>query len=139
MNKVLKHIAFARDWLARAEERIKTGSIMEGELYLSLAEAEIRKAWEDSYLSRRQSVQLNFWSRKRLLPLLLAIILVFVLGFSSYLGEDRARNEGIELKLIYGNWLRGETYIDWGERETGLININLEEENNMGGVREWKK
>jgi len=139
VNKVLKHISFARDWLAKAEERMKTGSLLEGELYLSLAEAEVRKAWEDSYLSRRQSAQPGFWSRKRLFSLILAAVFLFVLGFSNYLGDYRTGNEGIELKLVYGSWLRGETYIDREERETELININLMEENIIGGVRDWKK
>ncbi len=136
VKRVLKHIAFARDWLARAEERIQRGSIVEGEVYLSLAEAEVRKAWEDSYFSRKKPLPGAFWFKKGFIPFLLVIILLFALGFSSYRDNFLARKEGTELKLIFGNWLQGENYEGWRERNPEWININLMEENNMGGVRD---
>lgn len=52
--KDLKHISFARDWLDRAEEKIRSGSFIDGEVYLSFDESEARKAWEDSYSSRNK-------------------------------------------------------------------------------------
>ena len=135
VKRVLKHIAFARDWLARAEERIQRGSIVEGEVYLSLAEAEVRKAWEDSYFLRKKPLP-GLSGSKRIYSFLLVIILLFALGFSSYRDNILARKEGTELKLIYGNWLQGENYEGWRERNPEWININLMEENNMGGVRD---
>lgn len=129
MNKILKHISFAHDWLDKAEEKIKTNRIVDGEVYLSLAEAEVRKAWEDSYSSRRQ-VDTGFsLSQKKLVSVLLGIILILVVTFTNYLITSQ-RTDELELKLTDGYWLREESYSYREERDIRLININLMEENN---------
>ncbi len=47
-NKVLDHIDNVRDWLDRAEMDYQNGAGWQGELNLNLAQAELRKAWEES-------------------------------------------------------------------------------------------
>lgn len=47
-DKVIQHLRFAKSWLDRAEEEYSKEQILEAELTLSLAEAEVRHAWETS-------------------------------------------------------------------------------------------
>ncbi|NLG83202.1 MAG: hypothetical protein GX493_01040 [Firmicutes bacterium] len=49
-HPVLLHIEDAEAWLARAREHYRTAAVVRGELDLSLAQAEVRYAWE---LSRK--------------------------------------------------------------------------------------
>jgi hypothetical protein len=96
VTKILNHISFARDWLNRAEEKVRVGKMVEGELYLSLAEAEVRKAWETSYFSR-EKVKFRF-------PAVVTIALIFlfmVLGIFYY-NNYFPREEAFKLNLTEG-------------------------------------
>jgi len=126
--KVLKHISFARDWLDRAENEMKIGSVINGEVYLSLAEAEIRKAWENSYFSRRKVLQNKYQIIKRSLPVILGVLLIFVTFFVNHLFTPLNSSVPLELKLSDDSSLRENVY--WGDREIGLISDNLIIENN---------
>jgi hypothetical protein len=53
-QSVLNHLRFARHWLAKAENEFQRQEAVQGELTLSLVEAEVRKAWTES----RSGVQL---------------------------------------------------------------------------------
>ncbi|NLM98325.1 MAG: hypothetical protein GX175_12085 [Halanaerobiaceae bacterium] len=127
MIKVLKHISFARDWLDRAENEIKIGSIVNGEVYLSLAEAEIRKAWENSYFSRQKEVE-NRYPLLKSLPVILGILLIFIAVFANRLFTPLDNSVPLELKLSDESSLRENIY--WGYREIKLISDNLLIENN---------
>lgn len=48
MQSVLNHLRFARHWLAKAEHEFQRDQSAQGELSLSLVEAEVRKAWNES-------------------------------------------------------------------------------------------
>jgi hypothetical protein len=83
VNRVLKHINFARDWISKAEGRLREGSLIEGELFLFLAESEVRKAWENSYFLRNTKKIKTIKSRKLIGGILvLGIVLVLFLGIS---------------------------------------------------------
>lgn len=47
-QSVVNHLRFARHWLAKAEGEFERAQSVEGELTLSLVEAEVRKAWAES-------------------------------------------------------------------------------------------
>lgn len=47
-DKILGHIANVRDWLDRAEQDYQSQKNWQGELNLNLAQAELKKAWEES-------------------------------------------------------------------------------------------
>lgn len=47
-NSVVDRIDNVRDWLDRAEQNYKEGENGQGEMNLNLAQAELKKAWEDS-------------------------------------------------------------------------------------------
>lgn len=128
MIKVLKHISFARDWLDRAENEIKIGSIVNGEVYLSLAEAEIRKAWENSYFSRRKVSQGKFQILKKSLPVIVGVLLIFITFFVSYLFSPLDSSAPLELRLSDEYSLKENVYL--GNREMRLINVNFMIENN---------
>lgn len=92
----MKHISYARDWLSRAEKKIDSGDLIKGEFFLSLAEAETRKAWERSYSSRNKRI-----SRKLSLIFTFSLILLSVITFV-FLFKDNSHLEPIELKLSEG-------------------------------------
>lgn len=48
VQSVLNHLRFARHWLAKAENEFQRAEALQGELSLSLVEAEVRKAWRES-------------------------------------------------------------------------------------------
>lgn len=52
-EKLLEHLDYARDWLNEAESEFKSGNFIQGELNLSLAQAEIKRAWEESQMNRK--------------------------------------------------------------------------------------
>lgn len=120
--KNLKHISFARDWLDRAEEKIRCGSFVDGEVYLSLAESEVRKAWEDSYSSRnkRESIPV-----KKYLSLAMGIILIlgFVLVGTNHLYTPQDGTDQLKLSLTDGYRNRESIYS--GGQEIRLINVDL--------------
>ncbi len=107
VTKILNHISFARDWLNRAEEKVRLGKIMEGELYLSLAEAEVRKAWETSYYTR-EKVKFKF-SKVVTIGLIFLFMVVGIFYFNNYFpGEEAFKLSLIEEydKINYNQDLR---------------------------------
>lgn len=129
MINVLKHISFARDWLDRAEKKVKIGNVVEGEVYLSLAEAEIRKAWEDSYFPRKKAARKGFQLNKKILSLAIGLILIFIVVFTNYLYAPIENSEQLELRLTDDYYtFREDNYR--GEKEIRLINDNFMLENN---------
>ncbi|HHW13657.1 MAG TPA: hypothetical protein GXX28_01815, partial [Firmicutes bacterium] len=48
VQSVLNHLRFARHWLAKAEGEFQRQETARGELTLSLAQAEMKKAWLES-------------------------------------------------------------------------------------------
>lgn len=59
VQSVLNHLRFARHWLAKAETEFQRAEPLQGELSLSLVEAEVRKAWTESQRAMRL-VRLSF-------------------------------------------------------------------------------
>ncbi len=120
--KDLKHISFARDWLDRAEEKIRSGSFIDGEIYLSLAESEVRKAWEDSYSSRKKKKTISV---KKYLSLVMGIILIlgFVLVGTNHLYLPQDQTDQFKLSLTDG--YRNREGIYSGGQEIRLINVDL--------------
>jgi hypothetical protein len=53
VQSVLNHLRFARHWLAKAENEFQRQESVQGELSLSLVEAEVRKAWTESRRTMR--------------------------------------------------------------------------------------
>ncbi len=53
VQSVLNHLRFARHWLAKAENEFQRQESVQGELSLSLVEAEVRKAWTESRRAMR--------------------------------------------------------------------------------------
>lgn len=47
-HRILDHINNVRDWLNRAEGDYQAGASLRGEMNLNLAQAELKKAWEES-------------------------------------------------------------------------------------------
>lgn len=50
--RVIEHIRFAKAWLDKAEHQFRSNESVQGELTLTLAQAELRCAWEKSHVSR---------------------------------------------------------------------------------------
>ncbi|MFW5981990.1 MAG: hypothetical protein ACOCQO_02135 [Halanaerobiaceae bacterium] len=122
MINILKHISFARDWLDKAEEKIKYGSFLDGELYLSLAEAEVRKAWENT-VSQRKKEEVVKPSKKRfslIFASALSILLIF-LAVNYFYTPARVSNN-IELQLTDGFRERASLQ---EEDDFRLINVDL--------------
>jgi len=121
--KVLKHISFARDWLDRAEEKIRNGSFIDGEVYLSLAESEVRKAWEDSYSSRKRKKKIAV--KRRHLSLVMGIILIlgFVFIGTSHLYTPVNQPEQFKLSLSDGYRNMENMYSE--SQEVRLINVDF--------------
>jgi hypothetical protein len=89
VNKILRHISQAREWLRQAEDKLEREDEVEGELYLSLAEAEIHKAWENSMTSRqkKQSSLLDRLKQKNIFKaVMISALLCFIIfaGFNYY-------------------------------------------------------
>ena len=128
MIKVFNHISFARDWLDRAEEKIRNGSFVDGEVYLSLAESEVRKAWEYSYSSRKEKNTLSL--KKKHLSLVMGIILIIVFAAvgTNYLYTPVDQTEHIKLSLTDGYRSSGDLFS--GGQEIRLINVDFMIENN---------
>ena len=129
MNKILQHISHAREWLEKAEKKLRSDEAVEGELFLSLAEAEIHKAWENSMTSRQRKKPslLETFKKYSVAKILMIIALICVLIFAGYSYYGSITDQpSLELSLprerggleesISGNLLRG---------EVGLISNNL--------------
>ncbi len=116
MTKLLNHISFARDWLNKAEEKVRRGKLVEGEFFLSLAEAEVRKAWETSYFSRDRE---KFKFSAVVSVVLVVIFMVFgIYFFNNY----SAREEALKLSLTE----KYEEEMRINENESlRLISVNL--------------
>lgn len=56
VDEVIRRIGFAEGWLRRAKGDYRRGQVVRGELTLSLAEAEIRHAWELSRALPREGL-----------------------------------------------------------------------------------
>ena len=123
MSSILKHISFARDWLNRAEDKMRYGSSLDGEVYLSLAEADIRKAWEASVSQRKKEDGVN--SKKSKFLLFLAGVLTLMLVFlgTNYLDSPSNVTESLSLRLADG--YRENVSLYQEENEIRLINIDL--------------
>ena len=80
-EKIIEHVQFAKGWLDRAEEEYSQEKILEAELTLSLAEAEVRHAWETSRGSpiSETSRTARVW-RQRLLAMF-AVALAVAAGY----------------------------------------------------------
>ncbi|MFP4661363.1 MAG: hypothetical protein ACLFPF_04160 [Halanaerobiales bacterium] len=138
MIKALNHISFARDWLARAEEKIRIGSLVDGEVFLSLAESEVRKAWESSYSERKKKKKkkkkeskLLLFNKNRL-SLVIGMILILVLfaAGTNYFYNPEDRTEQFKLNLTEGYRNREELDLYSGRHEPRLINVDFMLENN---------
>ncbi|WP_125987798.1 hypothetical protein [Halocella sp. SP3-1] len=122
MLGIMRHISYARDWLCRAEKKIESGDLVEGEFFLSLAEAETRKAWERSYSSR------NRWSsRKFPLALTFSLLLAAAIAFVFFFRGD-PQLEPVELKLTEG-YQQSVRLTDRGNIR--LISVDLSVNNNL--------
>lgn len=58
-HRVLDHIDHVRDWLDRAEDGYVNGASMQGEMNLNLAQAELKKAWEESRNMHKEAQAMN--------------------------------------------------------------------------------
>ena len=126
MKRILKHLTYAREWLDRAEGKVSAGSLVEGEVLISLAEAELHKAWEISCFSRqRQS--------NKLLPITAIfsmVILLFLLSINIFFNSY---TQPVPLRLNLAE-LREETLtLRQNENELQLINYNLSINDNLWG------
>ncbi len=121
--KVFKHISFARDWLDKAEEKIRSGSFIDGEIYLSLAESEVRKAWEDSYSSRKKKKKIAV--KKRHFSLVMGIILIFAFVFIGTSHLYTPGNQPEQFKLSLSDGYRNRESMYTGSQEVRLINVNF--------------
>ncbi|ACL70518.1 hypothetical protein [Halothermothrix orenii] len=129
MTGIIKHISFARKWLDKAEDRFRAGDVLEGELLLTLAESESRKAWEVSVASRKGKIKKR--SKISLSPGLVTVIgLIFVLvivGIFTYLNLFPLSGEDYKLSL---EDYRQERTLDLHKREgPHLINVKLTVDN----------
>lgn len=127
MIKIFNHISFARDWLDRAEEKIRKGSFIDGEVYLSLAESEIRKAWEYSYSLRKEKRTLSFKKKHLSLVVGIVLILVFAAAGTNYLYTPVDQTEHLKLSLTDGYRAR-DLYSE--DQEIRLINVDFMIKNN---------
>lgn len=94
---IINHINFARDWLSSAENSIFEGELVEGEMYLSLAESEVRRAWEKSLAHRNNHFVREFnFSRLVIVGL---IVVLLITGINIYGFILPARTENLELNL----------------------------------------
>lgn len=76
-EKIIEHLRFARNWLDRAEEEYSQDKIIQAELTLSLAEAEVRHAWETSRgLVPSTLRKIRLW-RRRAMALTVAVLVVW--------------------------------------------------------------
>ena len=129
LKRILKHLTYARVWLDRAEGKLSAGSLVEGEVLISLAEAELHKAWELSYFSRRQQ-------RNKLLPItvIAMVVLLFLLGinivFNSYLQPMPLKLSLAEPREETLSLERSEHYL---ESKLQLINYDLSINSNLWG------
>ena len=129
MTKILQHISHAREWLKEAEKKLRNDNAVEGELFLSLAEAEIHKAWENS-MSSRQEKKVTLFDRlknnnlSRLL-MVIALIVILVLAGFNYYGTSPAQ-PSLELSLPRErNGLSNSFSGGLHRGEIGLISNNL--------------
>ncbi len=123
MTKILNHISFARDWLNKAENRIRDGDLTNGELFLSLAEAEIRKAWENSLLSREEEKGIKSSSNFKKILITALAVMVLVMGFT-YLNLKGPFTESEQIKLTLSDYQ--EERMDLHKRaEPRLIDVDL--------------
>lgn len=110
---IYNHISFARDWLDRAEKKMREGFFVEGEVFLSLAEAEIRKAWEKSRSFRKKNS--NNQQRKGFkLALTLVLVIGFIFAGFVYFQHPVKDSKEFELSLTEGyrstlNYHRGDS------------------------------
>ncbi|MFW5985835.1 MAG: hypothetical protein ACOCQH_00595 [Halanaerobiales bacterium] len=125
MTGIIDHISFARDWLKKAEERIKTGFPVEGEVFLSLAEAEIKRAGEKSRSMRAQNSRA---SAKKGFNTAVVLVLLLVSVWTGITYFQQIEGNEVELRLTEG-YRQTNTFSE----ENGnlrLINSNLSINNN---------
>ena len=125
LKRILKHLTYAREWIDRAEGKVTAGSMVEGEVLISLAEAELHKAWEISYFSRRRQ-------SSKLLPItaISMVILLFLLSINTFFNSY---HQPVPLRLNRAE-LREETLtLRQNESELQLINYNLSINDNLWG------
>lgn len=121
MTKILNHISFARDWLNRAEDRIRAGNNLEGELFLSLAESEIKKAWEISVEARKGKKDFTFISQFNKVVITALAIIVLVVGVNIFF-ESYQKPEPLKLTLVEQREERFDLHKKGGPR---LINVDF--------------
>jgi hypothetical protein len=80
IDEVIRRIGFAEGWLRRAKGDYRRGQVVRGELTLSLAEAEIRHAWELSRALPRDGLY-SQGLRSLLTMAALAGVLILVTAF----------------------------------------------------------
>ncbi|MFW5980958.1 MAG: hypothetical protein ACOCRU_00120 [bacterium] len=122
MINILKHISFARDWLDKAEEKIKYGSLLDGELYLSLAEAEVRKAWENSVTQRKKERVVKPSKRRFSLIFASALSILLIFFAVNHFYTPASVSDNIELQLTDGFRERRSLQ---EENNYRLINVDL--------------
>lgn len=106
-DKVIQHLRFAKNWLDRAEEEYSKEQILEAELTLSLAEAEVRHAWETSrgWATSATLRKMRRW-RSRIALGLAVVALVLVGGYLVNNREPDYPNPGFSLgqPVVPGRW-----------------------------------
>ncbi|MBO8126122.1 MAG: hypothetical protein H0Z38_02680 [Firmicutes bacterium] len=106
-EKVIEHLRFARNWLERAEEEYSKEQILEGELTLSLAQAEVRHAWETSRGSELSTTlrAAQLWRRR---IMLVAVVSLVAWGGFHYYHRQGPGYPGTEYQLgqpvMPGRW-----------------------------------
>ena len=100
---------------------------VEGEMFLSLAEAEIHKAWENSVSSRREEKKYNGIFSGRLLSKVIVIgliLLLFISGYSYYSTIKRRPSLRLTLPRVEERY----TYnLHKGENILENVELTLEE------------
>jgi hypothetical protein len=116
LKTILKHIRFARGWLDKAEDEFASEEKLKGELTLTLAQAEVKHAWEASQrIKTSQEGSTAIKVRNNRLGFLPGIILVSFLTlvmFNFVFRDDMGRGaadfskllaNGIEKKVVEVN------------------------------------
>ncbi|AZR73975.1 hypothetical protein BBF96_11590 [Anoxybacter fermentans] len=101
-DRILNHLENVRDWLDRAEMEYKNDRILQGELNLNLARAELKKAFEESrrlycekqvvyipsnYRDSKKGEKRFSWLVKHQIGLVAAIVLFLLVGLTPFFNQ----------------------------------------------------
>lgn len=142
--RVVEHIKFAKAWLDMAEHQFCSNESIKGELTLTLAQAELRCAWEQSHASRTgtQVASMNRQRKKakylssvfmrqglRIALILVAILATYLIN-TPYESRDVPRNidgfstvleQTLEENAVTSNVGRLREDIDMGLRQMATV------------------